>query len=68
MLERLKNEPVALVAIAAGIIVLGLDIGQVTDTVELLIELLVLAGGAKIAREQVVPERKLHPTDYDTGE
>lgn len=59
MLERLKNEPVMLLVVAAAVIVLGLDLAALSETVERLLQLVTLVGTAKLAREQVVPTRKL---------
>lgn len=58
MLERLKNEPVVLLVAAAAVIVLGIDLTALSETVERLLQLATLVGAAKVAREQVTPTRK----------
>ncbi len=58
-IERIKNEPVVLIVLAAGLLTLGVDLDVLTETVEKIVDLAALVGLSLVARQQVTPVRKL---------
>lgn len=63
IIERVKNEPVFLLILAGVIVAFGIDLVELGGVVEGVLQLIAMLGAAKVAREQVIPARKLEPEE-----
>lgn len=73
MLERIRRQPLIVIAIAAAVIVFGVDLTALSDTVQQLLQLLTTIGALAGAHRTVTPVadprdndgRPLTPADQD---
>lgn len=55
MIDRLRNEPALLLVAAAAVVVLGIDLAELSDAVEQIVQLVALAGAGVGIRRKVTP-------------